>query len=361
MVLEQVLAPVPGGTGRYARELAVAMASQRPADWRVRPVVAWHSDTTAAAVDGAEPVRRLPVGHRALAELWRRGRPPWPGGDTVHATTPLAPPRHGRPLIATVHDVVPWTHPETLTPRGVAWHRDLIGRLAVEADAIVVPTRAVADQLVEVLPAAAGKVHPIPHGVTNLPVPADAADRRRRLGLPDVYVLAVATLEPRKGLDVLLAAAALPALRGAMVAVVGQPGWGGLDLGRSAAELGLGPERLRTLGRLSDDDLAAVMAGAAVLAVPSRAEGFGLPLLEGMAVGVPVVHTAVPALVEVAGGAGLTVPVGEAAGLADAVATVLGDPIEAGRLRTAGRARAAEFTWAAAAAATWQLHQEAAG
>lgn len=153
VLLEQCLGPVPGGTGRYARELAGALVSEAPAGASVHGWTAWHRDVAAAAVPGAAGPLRLPLPRRPLTLAWERGLGPAPRRvDVVHAPTPLAPPRRGRPLVVTVHDAVPWTHPETLTPRGVAWHRAAIERAAREADAIVVPTRAVVDELMQRVP-----------------------------------------------------------------------------------------------------------------------------------------------------------------------------------------------------------------
>jgi glycosyltransferase involved in cell wall biosynthesis len=196
----------------------------------------------------------------------------------------------------------------------------------------------------------------IPHGVTPLPVPADAAARRTRLGLPDRYLLTLSTMEPRKGLDVAVAALARPALAGQRLAVVGQPGWGGMDPIAVASRLGVDPDRITVLGRLDDADLATVLQHAAALLVPSRSEGFGLPVVEGMAAGIPVVHSDVPALVEVAGGAGLTAPVGDDRAWAETVAGLLADDALAAQLRALGRRRAAQFTWSATAELTWALH-----
>jgi glycosyltransferase involved in cell wall biosynthesis len=196
VVVDQLLAPVPGGTGRYTREITAALAAVPRPGWQVRTVASWHRDPSAARIAGADGPHRLPAGRRTLAELWSRGWPPGVRGDRVHAATPLAPARRGG-LVVTVHDAVPWTHPETLTPRGVQWHRMMIGRDIRRAESIVVPSAAVADDLSGIFPAAAGKLVVIGHGVTALPAPPDAAEIRARLGLPVGYVLAVATLEPR--------------------------------------------------------------------------------------------------------------------------------------------------------------------
>lgn len=356
VIVEQSLAPVPGGTGRYARELVAALVPSAPAGWSVRSVTAWHRHTERASAPGVDGPHRLPLGHRGLAAAWEHGAPPWPGGDIVHATTPLAPRRRRSPLVVTVHDAVPWTHPETLTPRGVAWHRKTISVAARTADAIIVPSIATASELSR-FGVTGDRIHVIPMAATVLAVPSDAAARRTALGLPARYLLSLATLEPRKGLDVLVAALGRLGRTAPPLAVVGQSGWGGIALDEIAAAEGVPADRLHILGRIEDIDLAAVLAGADAMVVPSRVEGFGMPVAEAMAAGLPVIHSDAPALVEVAGDAGLTVPVGSAAALAEMIATLWGDPQLAAALRSSGRVRAAGYTWAATAARTWDLYR----
>ncbi len=356
VVAEQLLAAVPGGTGRYTAQLLRALAATAPPGWTVSSVVARRPDVEAARVEGVEGPRRLPLPPRALVAAWEVGVPLWPGGDAVHAPTPLAPPRspRGRTLSVTVHDTVPWTHPDTLTPRGVSWHRRMIERAARRADAVVTPTEAVARDLAARVPLRA-RVRVAGHGATDLGAPVPVP------GLPPRYVLAVGTVEPRKGIDVLVEAVAELVRSGETATdvpllLVGQPGWGGLDPLRLAAEHGLTDGRVRLLGRLTDGELATVLRRADVVAVPSLAEGFGLPVLEAMAAGVPVVHTDDPALVEVSADAAEVVPRGDARALAAGLRRMLTDPDAAARRVTAGRARARDFSWHRAAEAVWDCH-----
>lgn len=339
---------MPGGTGRYAVELARALALL--ADLRVSGWTAWHRRTTAARIPGVAGPARLPLPHRPLVAAWERGVGPRPSRvDLVHAPTLLFPPPAGRPLVVTIHDAVPWTHPETLTPRGVRWHRAMAGRAAAVADALVVPSAATGRALTAFLELRREPVV-VPLGVTPLPVPADAASRRARLGLPaEGYVLALGTLEPRKGLDLLIQAMARSSAPDRPLVLVGAGGWGAVRPEDLAARAGLADGRLRVLGRLHDTDLAAVLGGAAVLAVPSRAEGFGLPVLEGMAAGVPVLTSTDPALREVGGDAALAADPQEPDAFAEALSEICGDAGLRRSLIEAGTVRAAGYSWQATA------------
>ncbi|KQM05599.1 glycosyltransferase [Frankia sp. CpI1-P] len=435
-LVEQLLAPVPGGTGRYSAELATALARRAaPGDG----VVGWcaaRRGVDAAGLPGVLGPLRLGLPRRALAAAWSRGVGPAPTGvDVIHAPTLLLPPAGGtagrvtgsvvetlrgsgrsgtsdrsesvrsesvrsgdrpaggparpplaawaahsvapalgdaldrrrpRPkLVVTIHDAVPWTHPETLTPHGARWHRLMGERAARHADAVIVPTLAVAAEVARHLPIPPERLHAIGEGVAEavVRVPADADARAARLGLPPPggYLLTLATLEPRKGLDTALAALRRPDDPGLPLVHVGAAGWGGLDVRTEAARHGLDGSRVRTLGRISDEDLAVVLSRAGVLLAPSRSEGFGLPVVEAMAHGVPVVISDAPALVEVAGDAALVAGVGDAAALSSAVARIVGDSDLRGRLSDAGRTRAQAFTWNAAAEATWALYRRVGG
>lgn len=258
----------------------------------------------------------------------------------------------------TVHDAVPWSNPETLSARGVRWHRSMIERASRSADVIVVPTAAVADELAG-LAGISDRVVVIGEGVAKtLSAPASAsriAEARSDFGLPERYVVTVGTLEPRKGLDVLLDAMTLPETGGTVLVLVGQQGWGGLDLQSEAHQLGL-DNRVLSLGRLADRDLAAVVSGAAVSVSPSRSEGFGLPVAEAMAMGVPVVHSSAPALVEVAGGAGIEVPIGDAQALSSAIGRLMDDADLAAERSTAGLERADHHSWSRVANELWRLY-----
>ncbi|MDQ2959093.1 MAG: glycosyltransferase family 4 protein, partial [Actinomycetota bacterium] len=283
------------------------------------------------------------------------------GADLVHAPTLLIPPRVS-PLVVTIHDAVPWTHPETLTERGVRWHRAMGALAATRADAVTVPTAAVAAELLTVLPGLrADRLVVLGAGVSaelcRPPDPAELASVARRYQLPERYLISVATLEPRKGLDIVLDAMSRLADRAPTLVVVGQPGWGGVEVAAEAARLGLPADRVRVLGKVSDRDLAVLVRQAEILLAPSRAEGFGLPVAEAMALGTPVISSDAPALVEVGGDAVMVVARDRPDELAEAVEHLMSDPTERARRSAAGVLRSAAYDWDEVAGRAWRLYR----
>jgi glycosyltransferase involved in cell wall biosynthesis len=367
MVAEQLLAPVPGGIGRYTRELSAALVRSAGSDDALTAWTAWHRSTSPASLPGVTGPRRLILPRRPLAAAWQWGLGPTPrGADLVHAPSLLFPPRRRAALVVSVHDTVPWTHPHTLTPRGARWHRAMAERAVRAGATLAVLTEAVGAELQEVLPALKpDRVRVLGAGVSDElrapPSAEHAAAVHERFALPDRFILSLATLEPRKGLDVLITALAHLGSAAPPLLVVGQPGWGGVDLGAAATAAGLREGAVRQLGRIEDADLAVVLRAADLLVAPSLAEGFGLPVVEAMAVGTAVVCSDAPALAEVVGEAAMVVGRGDARALADAIAAVLADEAVQARLIAAGLARSARFTWDAVAERTWRLYRELAG
>jgi glycosyltransferase involved in cell wall biosynthesis len=372
VLVEQLLNPVPGGSGRYAAELTAALARGATDADSVRTWSAWHRDLAAADIDGVGRPRRLPLPRRALSAAWQRGIGPAPRrADVVHAPTLLVPPRRGqrgelgragRPMVVSIHDAVPWTHPETLTPHGAQWHRAMAARAVAAGAAIATLTQAVADELHNHLSGlSADRITVLGAGVSAaLRATPDAATTERvrsTFELPAAFVLSLATLEPRKGLDTALDAYALLGAAAPPLLLAGQPGWGGVAPEQLARERGVAPELVRTLGRVTDPELGVLLRAASALIMPSRAEGFGLPVAEAFAAGTPVVCSDIPALAEVAAGAALLVAPGDADGLATALTAILTDEQLRARLIEAGRRRSIAFDWDAVAARAWHLYR----
>jgi glycosyltransferase involved in cell wall biosynthesis len=213
----------------------------------------------------------------------------------------------------------------------------------------------VADQVRRILAPGAEVVAVPPGFSSHLTVPDDARERCLRHGGRGDYVLFVGTAEPRKGLDTLLDAWSGPALRGQSLVVVGPRGWGGVDVTQGARVRGI-EDRVIVTGRVDDLDLAALYSGASLVVMPSRAEGFGLPVLEAMTLGVPVVTSDDPALREVGGGATQTFPVGDSTALSAAIDRVLSDAGLMAQMSEAGRMRAKDFDWLDSARTLWDLY-----
>jgi glycosyltransferase involved in cell wall biosynthesis len=242
---------------------------------------------------------------RMLHETWIRGEHPpveWLIGaaHVVHGTNFVLPPlRHARGVL-TVHDLSYLRTPDTVNAAS-ARYSDLVPRGLRRASAVLTPSRAVAEEVISAYRLDPALVTPTPLGVDDawFTTAAPTASWLRANGLPERYLLFVGSVEPRKNLPVLLEA--IRRLHAARVGapplvLVGPPGWGPtLDLA------GLPPGSVVTAGYLDAERLRTTVAGASVLCFPSRYEGFGLPPLEALAAGVPVVAADIPTVREVTG------------------------------------------------------------
>ena len=370
VVLDQVGSARPSGIGRYALELTRALIASAPHGTRVTGIVASSPEEEYRRIErelpGLAALHKSSLDRRQLAAAWQHGFTRLPGSGMVHAPSLLAPLyRHdglnnpGEQFVVTVHEATPWTHPETMTPRAVAWRKAMARRAERYADAVVVPTHAVAGELAEAVDFGE-RIRVIAGAVSSdLTVPHDADARAHALGLPERYVLAVGPLEKRKGIpDLLWAMGDVHAPDVPLVLA----GVSTVDSEQLERQAHLDSGRVIPLGTLNDADLAVTYARAAVVVVPSISEGFGLPALEAMGLGAPVVHSDAPALLEVCADAGVVVPRDDAAGyprrLADAIQGVLDDSALADQLRVRGRDRAGAFSWRDSAEKTWQLHAD---
>ncbi len=349
---------VPGGTATSILDLASALR----ADGAVHVVGVGPRSASAPRPEPPEvEVRRLPLGLPWLYDAWTRfGRPRMgavvPEADLVHATVPIAPPRERVPLVATVHDVLPMSHPEWFTGRGAALMRRGLASIAARAEVVVVPSESTRRGCVE-HGFDEDRIRVVPWGSAAATVPDDAEVARvlDRHGVAGPFVCFVGTAEPRKGLAVLADALISLGRRDLTLVLAGPVGWGDADSGR----LGSVPGPVLRLGHVDRADLAALERAAEAVVLPSLAEGFGLPVLESMAAGAVVVTTSDTACGEVAGDAAVTTPAGDAHALAEALAAVLDDEAACDRLRERAPARAATFSWGATAQGVLEAYRVA--
>ena len=343
----------PVGAGRYTVALAAGLAGRADVDLhlltRTDDTDRWPPLAPEAEVHAAAPARR------PARLFWEQARGPalaarvrpdvWHG---PHYTMPL---RTGVPCVVTVHDLTFFDHPEWHERSKVAYFRRMIRASARRATGVVCVSAYTADRL-RALTHPRAEVTVAYHGVDHarFAVAGDEAGDLRALaahGIEAPYIAFASTIEPRKNVPTLVRAFARvaesrPDLR---LVLAGSDGWGANEARDAIAVSGVATQVMRP-GYLPDDSVAALFRRAAVVAYPSFEEGFGLPALEGLACGAPVVTAAGSALGEVVGDAALLVAPDDAVALADAIATVLDDPAVDARLRAAGPARAAGFTWA---------------
>jgi glycosyltransferase involved in cell wall biosynthesis len=264
--------------------------------------------------------------------------------DVVHGPNFVVPPSRAARVV-TVHDLTPIRFPE-LCNRATLVYPQLIRR-AVDGGAWVhADSEAVRTELLDELRLDPDRVVTVPLGFT--PMAGGDAGRGRALAGTDDFVLAVGTVEPRKDLPSLVRAIDALAGQGTDLPLVhvGPPGWGTEALDREVARMGR-PDLVQRLGRLPDADLRDLYEAARLFAYPSVYEGFGLPVLEAMSAGVPVVATSVPAVAEVAGDAAVLVPPGDVSALADALETLWDDEDRRRELVAAGLERARGYSWEA--------------
>ena len=290
--------------------------------------------------------------------LWRDGV------DLVHLPSTILPPLLPCPAVVTVHDLAWMRYPETYQPDDLRMQRIAMSGAAARAAAIIAVSESTARDLGEHFPRCADRVAIIPLGVSPRFSPEGLAVSKRafpgaeRLG--GGYVLYAGGLQPRKNLRALLAA--YRALRSQAEApplvLVGKISPHAQELMEEARRLSVEQEVIFA-GYLPDDMMPALYRGATIFVYPSRYEGFGLPVLEAMASGTPVVTSSVSAMPEVAGEAALLVSPESAEELAGAMARLLADAALQADLRVRGLARARLFTWEETARRTVEVYRRA--
>jgi alpha-1,3-rhamnosyl/mannosyltransferase len=354
----------PTGIGIYTLEILRALAEAGELDL----VGVAHREPAAAAELRALGVA-VEVQAAPLGVWWQQAVLPrrLAAGDLDLFWSPLLTLPRRLPLasVVTVHDLAALHVPETL-PLKVRWSLlPFLERSVERADRILVATERVAGEIARAFPACRGKVRVVPHGVSARFRPAaDEAEVtaiRDRLGARGGYFLAVGTLEPRKNLELVLDAwptvRAEPGGEQAQLFLAGPPGW--KERGIEQRIERLAGDGVRRLGRVGDAELAELYRGALALVYPSRYEGFGLPVAEALASGIPAVVAERTSPAEVAGDAGIACDPDSPQALAGILLRLLASPEELGRLAALARARAGRFSWPVAAAAHAAAFREA--
>jgi len=311
---------------------------------------------------GKSPLCRLWREHVALPLACSREKV-----DLLHGPKSAVPYWSPCPTLVTLHDLIPITHPETETRAAQLYWRLQIPIAARRASFIITDSDHARREIVEMFGIDDQRIAVTPLGyppaMDDPPDPVRAAAVRQRYGLPDSYILYVGTIQPRKNLDMLIEAYAR--LRGEgsttqKLVIVGRKGWLYDTLFARITALGLEGDVIFT-GFVPDEELPHLYDGASLFVYLSLFEGFGLPPLEAMSRGVPVVTSNTTSLPEVVGDAGITVSPRSLDEVVEGMRRVLCDAALADRLRQAGRARARHFSWERTAEKTLALYRQVAG
>jgi len=350
------------GIGRYTAELTgeVIKYPGRFFLYSARPLVVgdWRRANTI--------LRAVGFRTRAGRMLWSQSiLPYWAARDDVdvfwgptHRLPALLPSSIAR--VVTIHDLV-WRHAgETMRPLSRFVEGRLFPQAVRLADRIMADSLSTARDLAALYPESASRTRVVYPGHAALPGPLDPA-LLETLRIDRPYVLFVGTLEPRKNLARLVEAYASldRAIRDEfLLVIVGGKGWGGVDAGALVANAGVSSQ-VRILGYVEDAELATLYAHARCLAMPSLYEGFGLPLVEAMAQGVPVLTSNRSSLPEVAGEAGHLVDPLDVSAIRAGLERLLKDDVYHARLAGKARETAEHFSWRQAAKETWAVFEEA--
>jgi glycosyltransferase involved in cell wall biosynthesis len=365
---------VPGETGGMevaARELIPALLAQAPPGMRFTAFVS----REAAAAGGGPwgellPAVTVPV-HARNRIQWVLGEqallPPMAahaGVDLVHSLASTAPLWGRFRRVVTVHDLIYARFPEAhsgVRDRGM---KVLVPLAARRSDRVIADSQSTCDDLVELLEVRPDRIDVVPLGLgaVRREAPLPEGDTRARFGLDErPVVLSLSAKRPHKNLGALIGALAMiPVERRPLLVLPGYPTWYEQELRDCAVDAGVAGD-VRFLGWVSGTELEGLWAIAQAFVFPSLYEGFGLPVLEAMARGVPVACSNASSLPEVAGKAAILFGPHDEPAIAQAIERLLGDRAEAERLRSVGRERASTFSWERTARLTLQSYARAFG
>lgn len=361
------------GIGRFTRELIAALLADHDEEHYV--LIVPKGAEPPEWVSAAPHVRwsPLPFSARFTSIFWHRLHVPapveWFVGDldVFHATNYMLPPlKHARSVV-TVHDLSFLRHPEMADPRLVRYLTSSVPETTRKSDVLTADSAFTKEEMVDLLGVPPEKIMVVYGGVSarfQPVVDADAlAEVRARYGLPERFLLCVTRIEARKNIPRLLEAYRILVDRTKIdvpLFLAGGRGWGYDEAMLRREALGL-TNTVHLMGHVPDDDLPALISAATVFVYPSLYEGFGLPPLEAMACGTPVVASSAPCLTEILGDAALLAPPEDSEALAEALAQAVADADLRAGLRKRGLRRAQQFSWQAAAKQLVSAYHLAAG
>ena len=358
------------GIGRFVRNLFCEVIRLDPENQYVMVHAVPNPGRVAKVPDAPNVVgKELRFRERTMTALWHRLQLPVPidlltgSLDLFHAPDFILPPLHRGVSILTVHDLAFLIHPECADERLLMFLERAVPRSCERADYIVTDSENTKNDVICLLDADPHRVFVVPGGVDQVFQPANPgtiAEVRRTYNVWNPYVLAVGVIEPRKNLPRLIDAYSRFRLRtGAehQLVIAGGKGWKWEETFRTAEQCGFADDIVFT-GYVPDEHLTALYSGADVFALPSLYEGFGLPVLEAMACGTPVVCSDTSSLPEFATGAAILVSPDDTNAIADALEQVCLDELVRSDLRTRGSKRAAEYTWERAATTLLEVYRK---
>jgi len=344
------------GIGRYSRALLSRVIPLMPEDvwtlFRTREIESSDFLSTYQFSEGNARSFTAPFSRKRADQLWHRLGVPLDvrlltgNADLVYSPDFTAPPAFGVPRIVTIHDLAFLTHPQHTTPALRRYLGKVVPREVKRATHLIAVSEATRSTLISLLSVAPSKITVIRNGVDRRFSDAVPLSRkqRSRLRIPGDYMLMVGTIEPRKNHDaVFRVLERVDRSLNIPLVIAGRPGWGYEDTMRAATTLEA-QGKVILLNYVAEVDLPSLIASASILLYPSWTEGFGLPVIEGLAAGTPVITGNAPALREAGGGVATFVDPGNDEQILDAIERELNNPT-ARTLRDERKQWARRFDW----------------
>lgn len=355
----------PTGVGYYTSTLLEQLLALDPELHFNLYALVWKTDTSRIPKTSRVTFRHRRFPARLAVTAWELAGHPdgerlFGEADVVHGTNFWVPPLSNKNGVVTIHDLTFWLYPELCTAQ-IQRYRWIIPRVLKRCALVIVPCETIRHQVADELGFPIDRIVATPEGVRGSFAGAtfDAA-AAERLGVRGDYVVFAGTQEPRKNLDRLLRAFATLESSDLQMVIAGPPGWGSVDLPAVARRLGLG-RRVVFTGYLADPELSSLMAGARAFLFPSIYEGFGLPPLEAMAAGVPVVAGRAGSLPEVLGDAPIWCDPLDVESIANAIGEASSNDQARSAAISKGRKRASMYDWSATARKTLEAYRTVSG